>query len=853
MELTNLTKEELIAKIRILEQERDENNSFKKIAEQTVNDFTEERISESEAKYQTLFDNTTLGIYETSPNGKIITANDALIKMLGYSSLEDLKKRDLNNEGFEKQTDRVDFKKEVETKGSVSSLDSIWLKKNGEKIIVRENSIAVRDATHKILYYQGIVEDVTQYRLDQKALLEREKNYQDLIEKAKIGISINDIKGNLTYCNQRFLELFGYTEEEVKNKPLQTFIHPDDLERVLNYHKKRLQGEKVTSQYNCKAITKNGKNIHIEVDVIPITKDYKITGTRTYIWDISERKIAEQKLKLSEQKLRTLIEISPVGIILSSLDGEIIDINPALMDMMKTPSVDVLSGKLALAGDFYSNKEDREEILYLLKKEGVIKGKEIKLNRYDGKQLWINFSGVLYTSPNNETLLLSMLIDITKRKEDEEILFNTTRNLTLATRAGGIGIWEYDVINNKLKWDDEMYRIYGITAETFGGAYESWRQGLHPDDVKRSNEEVEAAIRGEKDFDTEFRVIWPDSTIHHIRGIADVECDADGNPLRMIGTNWDITHKKEQEIELQTLASNLKDAQELAKAGSWSIDLATNKITWSDETYRILGLNPQTITPSVGLFNSCIHPDDGDILRARIVENIESKKPGETNFRVKRKDGTIVYVLGKSNFYLDGYGKPSQYYGILQDITEAKEIENSLKELSDRLNEAQAIAHIGSFEVDLTTNLSRWSDETYELLGLDPKTTIPSVELYMSCIHPDDTAFANEQVNESFSLGTKKEFSCRLIKQNDGTVIYSMSRTDIEKDKDGNFIRLFGTVQDITEIKKTETELMKKTQELEAFNNSMLDREMRIIELKEEINNLCEELNKPLKFPPIWK
>lgn len=280
----------------------------------TVQDITEQieaerlikkTLSESEAKYKTLFDNTILGVYETSIDGKIITANDALIKMLGYSTLEDLKKRDLNKEGFEKQTDRADFKKDLETKGAVSGIESIWLKANGEKVFVRENSVVVRNADNEILYYQGIVENVTQRRLDQKALKERDKNYQDLIEKAKIGISTYNIYGNLTYCNQRLLDLFGYTEEEVINKSFQMFVHPDDYEMVLNYQKERVQGKKVPSHYDYRAVTKTGEIIYIEVDVIPITENDKIIGTSVYIWDITKRKKVELELLKKTQDLET--------------------------------------------------------------------------------------------------------------------------------------------------------------------------------------------------------------------------------------------------------------------------------------------------------------------------------------------------------------------------------------------------------------------------------------------------------------------------------------------------------------------------------------------------------------------
>ncbi|MEI6796192.1 MAG: response regulator [Methanomassiliicoccales archaeon] len=142
------------------------------------------------------------------------------------------------------------------------------------------------------------------------------------------------------------------------------------------------------------------------------------------------------------------------------------------------------------------------------------------------------------------------LRDREKRKRAEERLLQTSDRLSLATRAGGVGIWDFDVINNKLTWDGQMFKLYGIKEEQFGGAYEAWKAGLFPEDAERGDEETQMALRGEKEYDTEFRVLWPDGTVHHIRALALVQRDASGRALRMVGTNWDITAGKQMEEAL---------------------------------------------------------------------------------------------------------------------------------------------------------------------------------------------------------------------------------------------------------------------------------------------------------------
>ena len=156
-------------------------------------------------------------------------------------------------------------------------------------------------------------------------------------------------------------------------------------------------------------------------------------------------------------------------------------------------------------------------------------------------------------------------MDITDRKQAEEALQQASSRLSLATRAGGVGIWDYDVVNNHLKWDDQMYVLYGITPDQFSGAYEAWKVGFYPDDLQRVDIEIQMALRGEKELDTEFRVVRPDGTIRNIRALGIVQRDAAGQPTHMIGTNWDITASKQTEEQL-LLAREAAEVANLAKS-----------------------------------------------------------------------------------------------------------------------------------------------------------------------------------------------------------------------------------------------------------------------------------------------
>ncbi|MEI7891686.1 MAG: CHASE domain-containing protein [Myxococcales bacterium] len=165
----------------------------------------------------------------------------------------------------------------------------------------------------------------------------------------------------------------------------------------------------------------------------------------------------------------------------------------------------------------------------------------------DDIRVWVATVGGLFIS-----FLLFSLVRV------EDSLRQVTDRLSLAVGAGGVGIWDYDVVNGRLVWDAQMWRLYGITQDQFSGAYDAWQARLHPEDRQRGNEEIQLALQGKKPFDIEFRVLWPDRSTRHIRAIASVKRDASGRPLRMIGTNWDVTAQKRAEEALTESEANFR-------------------------------------------------------------------------------------------------------------------------------------------------------------------------------------------------------------------------------------------------------------------------------------------------------
>lgn len=150
--------------------------SWRKNLERAEQEITERKqaelkLKESEDHFRSIFENATIGMYQTTPDGQIIIANTALIRMLGYPSLEALTNRNLNDEGFESKGERIEFLQRIESEGKIQGLESVWTKRNGEKIFVNESTSVICDKDGNTLFYEGTVEDITERKLAEEELV----------------------------------------------------------------------------------------------------------------------------------------------------------------------------------------------------------------------------------------------------------------------------------------------------------------------------------------------------------------------------------------------------------------------------------------------------------------------------------------------------------------------------------------------------------------------------------------------------------------------------------------------------------------------------------------------------------
>lgn len=275
----------------------------------SINNITEQKRAEyglraSEERFRTLYENSTIGIYRTTPNGQILLANPTIVKMLGYSSFKELAKRNLDEEQFEPTYRRKQFLEEIEKNGEIKGLESEWITKDGKIVYIRESAKAIRDSNGKTLYFDGTVEDITERKNVEEALRKSELRFKQVSENAQEWIWEVDSEGLYTFSSPIIKEILGYEAEEIVGvKYFYDLFDPVDREELKQEVLDIFARKERCRNFINSNIHKDGRKIILSTSGIPILDDNNnLIGYRGVDIDITERKHAEKELIEAKEK-----------------------------------------------------------------------------------------------------------------------------------------------------------------------------------------------------------------------------------------------------------------------------------------------------------------------------------------------------------------------------------------------------------------------------------------------------------------------------------------------------------------------------------------------------------------------
>ncbi|ALN88578.1 sensory box protein [Lysobacter capsici] len=653
-----------------------------------------------------------------------------------------------------------------------------------------------------------------------------EEKLRSLLSIAPLPISWVNDQGVIEFWNPKALELFGYAPEEIATVE-QWFerAYPDPEYR-----------KSVTERWDAAGTSGSGGEIH-RGDYDITCKDGRvitaeIVGARygslsiAIFNDITERKRSETELRKSQAQFKLFSEVSPLAIaVLAGRDRIVEYVNPKFIESFGYTLDDTIN----LAE---WSRRAYPDLVYREQVEEKWKGQtnapepfETRVICRDGSvksMLW-DFVGV-----PGKTIVFGL--DLTPRKEAERQLHRVSERLQVATQAAGIGIWDWDVVRNEMVYDDAMCRLYGVDRADFKAGYDAWQLMLHPDDVQHMEDAVQAALRGESEYKEEFRILRPDGSLRFLQAYGRTSRDAEGNPLRMVGVNYDITERKlaeeelrrhrdhleelvaERTAELALATERLQIATQAAEIGVWDWNVPDNKLAWDDAMLRLYGLRHEDFH-GIESWRKAVHPADREQMERALKATFRGEREYSEEFRVIWPDSSVhhLYATGRTSRNADG--EPLRMVGVSYDISQRKISEQALLLTEARLDQALSLTRAGHWVVTLDgSDCYTGSERTAALFGDAPNPQWRcSLQAWRACI---------EAVSPEIAAATAEKFAQACAGEiavydatypyrrlSDGRTVWLHNLGVVVRGKLDRPPELYGVCQDVTEVVEAKREL----------------------------------------------
>lgn len=508
-------------------------------------------LQEREQFLQTVLDTVPLSVCWKDRNSTYLGCNRHFLQDAGADSVADIvgmTDYDLPWAETEAEAYRGDDREVIASNTPKTGIFETQHRADGRQTFLATNKLPLHDLTGEVIGVLVTYQNISDRKQAEKNL----HQYERIVAATADSMAVVD--RNYIYCivNQTYLDRSGKSYDQIVGSSVVNFMGETLFyEQIKPKLDRCFEGELVQYEdwFNFDYIGRR----FVSVNYAPYREaDGTISGALVSTRDITDRKLLEISLQNTTQQLQAFLAHAPVIISCFDREGRYLQVNAAFTDLLGVAEEDIIGHTFA---DFFPESVVQvfyKQIQTLIETQQPLQIEdEIPVNG-----MARTFQTILFVVPDEQGELSNFWaidIDITERKQAEAKVNEMSQRLALATQSARIGIFDFDPVEDRLIWDDRMYELHGLTQAEFKVTYEAWKQCVNPDDKRWVEAAIQAAIAGEKNFHAEFRVAWPNHQMRCLETHATVLKDDAGNPQRVIGVSWDITHRKQAEAQLQNL------------------------------------------------------------------------------------------------------------------------------------------------------------------------------------------------------------------------------------------------------------------------------------------------------------
>jgi PAS domain S-box-containing protein len=696
-------------------------------------------LRESEARYRSLYHTIADSIFVMGAEGRIQDVNDSACAQLGYT------REELIGMPVSAVCARPDFHlgemiDRLRATGSLS-YETAHRRKDGT-IVPVELSVTLVEYRGRLAIL-GVARDITERKRAEEALRKSEEKFAKAFRSSPVAIAVTRLSdGRVIEVNEAMLKLLHFSRDEViGHTTLELGIWVDVADR--EEYTRRLSRDGSARDLEYRLRTKDGEIVTIQLaaELLEFSGEPCMLAT---LVDLTERKRTEEALAESRKKYRGLVEKINDWVWEVDADCVYTYSSPRVLELLGYTPEEIV-GKTPF--DFMPPAEAervRNTFQPICRARRPLELLENTLVRKDGSLVTVETGGMPVFAEDGSFLGYTGIDrDVTSRKRAEEALREKEYLLSESQRIGHIGTWSADLVTNVGTWTPEMYRLFGVSPDTFVPSAEAFIGLLHPDDQGAMREWIRAASAGEHPGGLEFRVPLPDGSVRVLIGRGEAVLGEGHRPIRLVGTGQDVTEQKqaqealrESEQRYRRLVENLKGSHFIYRHDT------TGMLTYvSESVTQVLGYTQDEGMPHYSKYFTDHPANQAAHQHTELTLQGIRQPPYEVN--VWHKDGSTRWLEVQEVPVYDAEGKVVAVEGVAQDITERKQAEEALRRLNEDLEvqvaqRTEDLRHMVDRLRQLTLELSQAEDrERKRIAGIlheDVQQTLAAARFHLNLL-----------------------------------------------------------------------------------------------------------------------
>lgn len=541
----------------------------------------------SESRLRAFSDSAPVGVFAADAQGLHRYTNGRWQQIFGLDAAQALALGWLRGVHPEDREAVLDEWQRAATQGADFDMRFRVLQPGGAVRRVRSVARRLDVPTGSLSSHVGSVDDITAHEDALQALHQERQRLASIIQATGAGIWEWNLATGETRFNPRWADILGHSPQDLAGMNLQTWmarIHPEDAPRSQAAVMQHLRGESPHFEVEVRVRHVQGHWLWIadRGQLQTRTPDGRPEWMFGTARDITERRQQEEALRKSEGLLKRIGGLAAIGAWEYDIATGQLNWSDETCRLHGVPPGHPITPEEAASHMLPQYRE----LIPLHNRRAVLERRawevEVELTPQAGRPRWLRVVGRAEFEGERAVRLLGAVQDITDRVLQRQALQAAHERIALANDSGGIGVWESDLVSRTVHWDERMFGLYGLPVQTDHVSPDDWPPLLHPEDRARAVQAVQDAVDGRADYDCEFRTVWPDGSIHHLRGTARARRDATGRALSLVGVNWDVTR-------LRQLGDELAAQHELLRITLQSI---ADAVITTDAAGAIQWLNP---------------------------------------------------------------------------------------------------------------------------------------------------------------------------------------------------------------------------------------------------------------------